>query len=84
MKKKVNGDYRARLAARGFKQTQGKSFVHHDISSPVIHDITVQIMLVLMLMGNMVAYLVGVNSAFLLGQFKPKEKIYMKIPHGFE
>ena len=29
LKKKANGNYRAHLAARGFKQTQGKSFVHH-------------------------------------------------------
>ena len=34
MKKKANGQYRARLAARGFKQTHGKSFEYHDISSP--------------------------------------------------
>ena len=41
MKKKANRDYRVQLAARGFKQTQGKSFVHHGISSPVVHDNTV-------------------------------------------
>ena len=52
-------------AARGFKQTQGKSFVHHKIASPVMHDITVRIMLVLMLLGNMVTHLVDVNGAFL-------------------
>ena len=80
MKKKANGDYRAHLAARGFKQTQGKLFMHHDISSPVVHDITVQIVLVLMLMGSFAAHLVDT----LLGQFKPKEKLYMKIPLGFE
>ena len=51
MKKKANSEYWARLAARGFKQTQGKSFIHHDISLPLIHEIMVRIML--MLMGNM-------------------------------
>ena len=30
MKKKVNGDYHTELAARSFKQTQGKPFIHHD------------------------------------------------------
>ena len=84
MKKKSNGEYWARLAARGFKQTQGKLFVHHDISSVVVHDVTVRIMLVLMLMGNMEAHLVDVNGAFLLGEFKLDEKILMRIPHGFE
>ena len=84
MKKKANGDYRVHLAARGFKQTQGKLFVHHNISSPMVHDITVQIVLVLMLMGGLAAHLVDVNGTFFLGQFKPEEKIYMKIPLGFK
>ena len=39
MKKKANGQYHACLAARGFKQTHGKSFVYHNISSLVVHDI---------------------------------------------
>ena len=46
-----------------------------------MHDITVRIVLVLMLMGNIVAHLVDVNGAFLSGK---DEKIFMKIPHGFE
>ena len=54
------------------------------ISSPVMYDITVRIVLVLMLMGNMVTHLVDVNGAFLLGKFKLDEKIFMKIPCGFE
>ena len=49
-----------------------------------MHDITVRTVLVLTLMGNMVANLVDVNGAFLLGRYKLYEKIYMKIPHGFE
>ena len=40
MKKKAYGDHQACLAAQGFKQTQGKSFMHHNILSPVVHDIT--------------------------------------------
>ena len=83
MKKEVNGDYRAHLTTRGLKQTQGKSFPHHNISLSVMHDIMVHIVLVLLLMGNMCAHLVDVNGAFSLGQFKPNENIYMKIPLGF-
>ena len=64
MKKKENGEYCARLAVRGFKHMQGKSFVHHDISSLVIHDITAWIALVLMLKGSMIAHLVDVNGHF--------------------
>ena len=63
---------------------QGKSFVHHSILSLVVHDITMHIILVLILMGKLRAHLVDVNGAFLLGEFKPNEKIYMKIPWGFE
>ena len=84
MKKKMNGDYCTQLAARGFKQTQGKSFIHHDISSLVMHDITVHIVVVLMLMGNMIAHFVDVKVHFLLGEFKSDEMIYMKIPQGFK
>ena len=84
MKKKANGNYRACLAARGFKQMQGNSFVHHNISSLVMHGITMSIILVFMPKGKLSAHLVNVNGAFLLGEFKPREKIDMKIPWGFE
>ena len=84
MKKKANGQYRARLAARGFKQTHGKSFEYHDISSPVVHDITVHIVLTILLMSGWAAHIVDVNGAFLLGEFKENEHIYMKVPKGFE
>ena len=84
MKKKANGQYRACLAARGFKQTHGKSFVYHDISSPVVHDITVHIVLTILLMSGWAAHIVDVNRSFLLGEFRENEHIYMKIPNGFE
>ena len=84
IKKKLNGEYWVRLTARGFKQTQGKSFIHHDILLHVMHDIMVRIELVLMLMGNMVVHLVNVSGEFLLSQFKLDKQIYMKIPCGFE
>ena len=67
MEKKANGDYRAHLVAHKFKQTQGKWLMDHDISSPVVHDITVRIVFVLMLMGGFAAHLVDVNGVFLLG-----------------
>ena len=84
MKKKANGQYHACLAARGFKQTHGKSFVYHDISSPVVHDIPVHIVLTILLMSGWAAHIVDVNRAFLLGEFRENEHIYMKIPKGFE
>ena len=84
MKKKANGQYHACLAARGFKQTYGKSFVYHNISSPVVHDITEHVVLTMLLMSGWVAHIVDVNGAFLLGEFKENEHIYMKILKGFE
>ena len=66
------------LAARGFKQTQGKGFVNHDISSPVVHDITVCFIFVLILMGDMGENMVDVNGVFLFCEFNCDEKIYMK------
>ena len=38
----------------------------------------------LMLMGNLAAHLVDVNCAILLGQFRLEERIYMKVPRGFQ
>ena len=64
MKKKANQEYHTHMAAHGFKQNEGKSFIHHDISSPVMNDITVQIVLVIMLMGSMHAHLVDVMVPF--------------------
>ena len=84
MKKKANGQYHARLPAWGFKQTHGKSFEYHDISSPVVHDIMVRIVLTILLMSGWVAHIVDVNGAFLLGEFRENEHIYMKVPKGFE
>ena len=84
MKKKANGQYCACLAARGFKQTHGKSFEYHDISSPVVHDITVHIVLSILLMSGWTAHIGDMNGVFWLGEFRENEHIYMKVPKGFE
>ena len=84
MKKKASGVYRARLAARGFKQRAGVSYDPRDIMSPVVHEITVRIMLVLMIMALWLAEIIGVKGAFLKASFDPKQKVYMEIPKGFE
>ena len=58
--------------------------MYHDISSLVVHDITVHIVLTMLLMSSWAAHIVDVNGAFLLGEFKENEHIYMKIPKRFE
>ena len=84
MKKKASGVYCARLAARGFKQRAGVSYDPHDIMSPVVHEITMRIMLVLMIMALWHAEIIDVKGAFLKASFDPKHKVYMEIPKGFE
>ena len=74
MKKKASGVYRARLAARGFKQRAGVSFDPRDIMSPVVHEITVRIMLVLMIMALWHAEIIDVKGAFLKASFDPIHK----------
>ena len=44
----------------------------------------VHIVLTMLLMSGWVAHIVDVNGAFLLGEFKEIEHIYIKIPKGFE
>ena len=83
MKKKASGVYHARLAARGFKQRAGVSYDPHDIMSPVVHEITVRIMLVLMIMALWQAEIIDVKGAFPKASFEPKHKVYMEIPKGF-
>ena len=65
MKKKASGVYHACLVARGFKQCAGVSYDPCDIMSPVVHEITVCIMLVLMIMSLWHAEVIDVKGIFL-------------------
>jgi hypothetical protein len=84
LKKKSNGTLRGRISAREFKQVKGQNYNGTTISSPVTNSATIRIVLVLMVMANMIAHVVGVNKAFLHGEFEDGKKIYMKILKGFE
>ena len=84
MKKKASGVYCARLVTRGFKQRAGVSYNPRDIMSPVVHEITVCIMLVLMIMALWHAEIIDVKGAFLKASFDAKHTVYMEIPKGFE
>ena len=76
MKKKASGVYHDRLAARGFKQRAGVSYDPRDIMSPVVHEITVRIMLVLMIMALWHAEIIDVKGAFLKASFDPTQGIH--------
>ena len=84
MKKKANGRCRARITLRGFKQIDGIHYFEDDKAAPVINDITVRVMLTFMLMAGYTSYILDIVGAFLHGHFSNNEKIYTKIPLGFE
>jgi hypothetical protein len=70
MKKKLNGTYRARLNARGFKQVAGKHYDATAIAAPVTSDTTIHIVLMLLLMANWYGELLDVEGAFPHGEFE--------------
>jgi hypothetical protein len=80
MKKKSNGTYRARLNAKGYEQVDGIHYDSSNISSPVTHDATIRIIIIF----KWSAQLVDVKGAFLCGNFKDGEEIFMEVPEGFE
>ena len=85
MKKKTNGDFRARLNAHGFKQVEGLHYVPETISAPVTNPNTIRIALTLWAMHKKwIAVVMDVEGAFLQGRFKDGEELYMEIPQGWE
>jgi hypothetical protein len=84
MKQKANGTLRARLNARGFEQRPGEHYNETGISSPVVNEASIFIILILIIMARMFAELNDVKGAFLNGVFSQGEKLYMYVPKGFE
>jgi hypothetical protein len=84
MKKKASGVYRARVTARGYEQVEGIHYKGDDIASPVANEMTVRIVMTLAIMAGWYCALLDVIGAFLNGRFGNNEKIYMKVPEGFE
>ena len=84
MKKKSSGTLRGRVNVRGFKQIDGQHYDGTSISAPVTNAMTIKIVLTLMLMFRGIAHVVDVKGAFLYGDFEDGEKVYIKVPLGFE
>ncbi len=83
-KKNSTLELHGHLNACGFKQVEG---VHYDGTSthaPVMNADTIRIVLILMIMANWQGQIVDMKGAFLHGEFKDSEVIYMKVPCGFE
>ena len=84
MKLKVDGTKRARINARGYEQRPGEHYNETNISSPVVNEASIFIILILMIMGDMWGELNDVRGAFLNGVFSGGEQLYMRVPQGFE
>jgi hypothetical protein len=84
MKKKSNGTLRERINVRGLKQVEGQHFNALSISAPITNGMTIKLVLALMLASGGIAHVVNVKGAFLHNKFEDGEKIYIKIPLGFE
>eukprot|EP00957_Ditylum_brightwellii_P058847 4461753-Ditylum_brightwellii.AAC.1 len=84
MKPKANGVKRARLTARGFEQEEGVHYYSHNLSAPVVHDMTIRIVFVLIIMAGWITQLLDVEGAFLNGHFQNGEILYMGVPQGFQ
>jgi hypothetical protein len=84
MQKKSNGTYRARLNARGYEKVYVIHYDSNTISSPVTNDATIRIIMVLMIIFKWSAQLVDLKGAFLCGNFKDGEEIFMEVLEVFE
>ena len=84
MKKKSNGTYRARINARGFEQKHGVHYDRDTKAAPVVNDITINMVMIMIVIGCWYAHLIDVKGAFLKGDFDPKHRMFMAVPQGFE
>jgi hypothetical protein len=52
MKKKANGQYRARITAQGFLQEDGIHYFSHSTAAPVANELTKRIVLTFLTLAN--------------------------------
>jgi Reverse transcriptase (RNA-dependent DNA polymerase) len=82
--KKANGTYRACVTAQRYEQISKQHNDQDSCSSTVVPGITIRLVLALIIMAGWHKYLMDVHGAFLKGEFKDGETIYMIVPQGFE
>ena len=71
--------YKARLVEKGFSQKEGIDF--HEIFSPIVKIVSIQIVLALVSLLDLVLQQLDDKTAFLHGDLD--EEIYMEQPEGF-
>ena len=77
---KRDGRFRARLVACGYSQIPGVDYTEN--YSPVIHDCTYRLLIVLQLLFKLQSRIIDVETAFLHGDLT--EEIYMDCPQGMD
>ena len=80
-KRKRDGRYRSRLVALGYMQIPGIDFT--DNFSPVVHDLTLWIVLIIWIILDLDIDQMDVETAFLEGVLDPSEYVYMSCPDSF-
>jgi len=77
---KEDGRYKARMVCRGFEQDPDDE----DYYSPVVETDTVRTVFAIAAGKKFKIITFDVTTAFLAGEFKPNEKIFIEIPEGFK
>jgi hypothetical protein len=84
MKKKSNRTLCGRINVWGFIQVEGQHYNASSISAPFTNGMTIKLVLMLKLASGGIAHVDDIKGAFLQGKFDNGEKIFIKIPLGFE
>jgi Reverse transcriptase (RNA-dependent DNA polymerase) len=84
MKKKANGQFRARITAQRYLQEDSIHYFSDSTAAPVTNETTIKIIFVLLTMSNWTARVVNMRGAFLKGRFANGEEMYLKVPEGFQ
>ncbi len=85
IKPKANGTKHACLTAKGCSKIPEQHYDADDISSPMTNTFSIQIAFTIMLLCCFAGWVVDVNGAFLLGEFKEGDpEIDMDIPEGMQ
>jgi hypothetical protein len=82
--KEGNGDFRARITARGFLKKEGVHFRSDSTAAPITNEATIKIILIMLTVAEWEGHVIDVKGAFLKGRFNNGEEIYLQIPQGFE
>ena len=75
---------KCQMAAWGLRQKDGLNYDSSDVATPVICDIAILLCLILCIIAGWAAWIVDVEGVFLQGSFQNGERIFMKVPDGFQ